>query len=91
MLKTVAVSALLASIYAAAIAPAATEAVEASAPQPQMSLQHARLPAAAIQPRCSQTAWPHYDETCIRNAAVLGERPAQARQVRIVTIDRRSK
>ncbi len=85
MLKTFAVGALLASIFAAAIAPGATEVAEVAAPH---ALKGDRLPVRANEPGCSQTGWPHYEVNCIRSRAQLGEEPGHARQVRIVTVDR---
>ena len=85
MLKTFAVGALLASIFAAAIAPGATEVGEAA---PAVALNADRLPLGANEPGCSQTGWPHYEVNCIRSRAQLGEEPGHARQVRIVTVDR---
>lgn len=85
MLKPFAVGALLASVFAAAIAPGATEVGEAA---PAVALNADRLPLGANEPGCSRTAWPHYEVNCIRSRAGSGEEPHNVRQVRIVTVDR---
>ena len=48
-----------------------------------------RAPDRPVEPGCGQAAWPHYKPHCVRPET--GDQPIQARQVRVVVIDRPAK
>jgi hypothetical protein len=85
MLKIVVAAIAAAAILAgvAVLVPGISDEVSASTPQPLAKGD--RLDFRPVGAACSERGWPHYEASCLRN---LTSATRQAKQVRIVTVDR---
>lgn len=85
MIKTLSALAA-AAIVAAAIAVMPGFATQVDASVPAASKKADRLDLRPVGTKCSQKAWPYFENGCLRNA---GNRTMPQTQVRIVSVDRR--